>query len=291
MLARSMLLLAAGAALSLPVASMSHRALAASPLPSLPPVTPAAPAAPVTRTAPQMPAPKAKPKPMLAPVRVAMPLAFVPVVERVRLEATATDLLLIEDVRLESDGTVSKEALELFVSFGAPGTPRAVDVHVLTAVGPSASALKIEFAPHAPKSSNVLLGALHQGGFVIQVPASIPSSASSASSASLSAEPAERSFSLRIRTLWDTGLSRARGVLVRLGAPIKEPIAVERIEFAGPGKLHAHFCSNASVAKPSLSVWIPRGNGRQEVQDPFAFSPSDAQRLYADDLCLDLSPP
>jgi hypothetical protein len=225
--------------------------------------------------------PLPKPAPLLRAVaqRVAKPLALLPVLERVHLEATAQDLLLTEDVRFSPESGVQKEALELFVSFGVPGPPRALDVHALDAVAtptptPTPS-LRVEFAPHAPSSANVLFGTAHRAGFVIHVPAAVAV-----------AGRGSDGFALRMRTLWAMPATAPRAVLVRLGAPVKEPVTIARIEYQGPGKLEARFCGAESAETRPLSVWAHRPDVGAILQDPFSLAPSAARRRPGDDLCL-----
>ena len=226
--------------------------------------------------------PAARPAPKPAPPPLA-PLPMLPSVCRVRVEVLKAALVVIEEVLLPR-GEWSGDALDLYVAFGAPGVPRAIDAHLLPvadgALEPeedeAGEALALDRAPRRPPTAHALLGKDAMAGVVVHVKkdaltrALVPGSMAA----------------LRMRMVLDLPeeeLSGARGVVVRLGASRGTPLTLGRLSIASkPGavpvaRAEAHLCGPEADPTP-LAV--------ARLKTPGAIAPVLAVRHATDDLCL-----
>jgi hypothetical protein len=213
---------------------------------------------------------------------------MLPSVARVTLEVRSGQLVVIEEVSLPR-GEWKGEALELYVAFGAPGAPRAIDAH-LVAVGDGAleaaddeagEALPIERAPRRPVSSHPLLGKDAMAGVVVRV-----------SEGAMERALARGGMAaLRLRTvldLPDEDSLGARGVVVRLGASRGTPLTLGRIAVrsSGPGapaptRAEARLCGADADPTPLSVGLVPRPSAPSR-----AVAPVLAVRHATDDLCV-----
>ncbi len=240
---------------------------------------------------PKPPTPKHPPAPKTPPPKPAKPLAMLPSVGRVAIELRGDQMLVTEDIALPR-GDYKNGDLELYVAFGAPGVPQAVDAHLLAVedgelgADPAAGGerLTVDFAPHAPVSANALVGSASMAGFVVHLregtftKALAPGNMAMLRLRSLMAMPA----------LDHTG---SRSVIVRLGAPTKEPMPIGRIEI-DPKKstleaAAAQLCGPDAETYP-LTVWkVGTTPVRMESKDArAAIAPVLAVRHASDSLCV-----
>ncbi|MBX3186137.1 MAG: hypothetical protein KF819_03940 [Labilithrix sp.] len=228
----------------------------------------------------------AAPSPPLAP------LPMLPSIPRVRVEIGTGHLVVIEEVNLPR-GDWNGEPLDFYVAFGAPGTPRAIDAH-LVAVGDGAlepeegdagEALAIDRAPRRPPSAHPLLGRDTMAGVVVHVEREALSRALAPGSMA----------ALRVRTvldLPDEDPSGARGVVVRLGASRGTPLTLGRLTIASrPGsaaavRAGASLCGPEADTRPLAIAIAPRPSGAPRPAPSTAIAPVLSVRHVTDDLCI-----
>ncbi len=180
--------------------------------------------------------------------RAAEPLPFLPRVARVRFEVGHDSVLQIIDIELDHDAYVKGDR-KFWVSFGAPGVPKAVDAHLLSGQesGQEADAnwasngdeIPFEAKPTRPRSANALLGPDRTSGLVFTV-----------KEAPLQAAFAKaQTATLRLRALVptpDVDGAGQQGVVVRLGTE-DASYTLGRIEVVGRGvrvpRADAKICS------------------------------------------------
>jgi hypothetical protein len=215
---------------------------------------------------------------------------MLPSVARVRVEAGRDRLLVYEDVALPR-GEWQSGALDLFVAFGAPGAPIALDARLLTAqpssdetvAGDVVGSVAIETAARAPPSANVLLGARKMAGAIVHLRDADLRRAFAAGAAAI----------LRLRELLSEPVSDptgARDVVVRLGAPQGAPLTLGSIEVVSTdrdrpiARVEAALCGPDADTRPLAVVGCPSD---EEAGPPAALiEPSQAVRHSSDDLCI-----
>jgi hypothetical protein len=246
-------------------------------LPKLPAPTPAHPATAL----PPLPAPSAH----------ELPLPMLPSLARVRVEAARDRVLVIEDIHLPR-GEWRSGSLELYVAFGAPGPPIAVDGRLLTLSEGDSEARRddagdpvtVQAAPRPSPAIQVLLGRRQMAGVALRVKESQLRSAYASSDLAV----------LRVRTLLhppaadDQG---ARELVVRLGAAGGLPMMLGRIQVASLEKSPWLSRAQARLCGPEADPWplavalVPQPlSGRSDSIATIA--PSLAVRHATDDLCL-----
>jgi hypothetical protein len=252
-------------ALALALLTSSHLALAAP--------------APKGKPAPHPVAhPKTPPAPRLPPRPPVGPLPFLPTVARVSVDAAGDRLLVTEDVRMPR-GEWTGGDLDLFVAYGAPATPVALDAQLYAPNG-ELTKLTLVTSPRAPVYTHPLLGPRDMSGVIVHVPAAAFRSATTIGDAVL-----------RVRSVLSPQRPDGAGgreVLVRLGNADGEPIALERVEL-GPslGSLRtasAHLCGQEADPYP-LAI-RQDGQSRLPITYPRPQAPWLASRHPSDSLCI-----
>jgi hypothetical protein len=234
------------------------------------------------------------PLPVHAWVRPAPPLPMLPSVARVRVEAARDHVVVVEDVNLPR-GDWESGSLDLYVAFGAPGTPLAVDAHLVPGPGTSAEshadesgeALAVETAIRHTPGSQLLLGKAQMAGLVVHVKES-----------QLRREYAAGGVAvLRIRSLLSApgaDADGAHGVVVRLGTSGGVPLTLGRIQVTSRetqpaiARVEAALCGPDATAWP-LSVALVASSAKGGDPPPRAvttIAPEMAVRHATDDLCV-----
>jgi hypothetical protein len=208
---------------------------------------------------------------------------------RVTLEASRDRVVVVHDVDLPK-GDWRGDDFDLYVAFGAPGTPRAIDARLYALDGskdpqPNApfEAIPFEAAVRSPANAYVLLGSPTMAGVILHVrqPAFRRAVASSGVAR------------LRIRALCElpaVDAQSGREMVVRLGMRGAEPLAIERIEVVSReaagwiSRAEAHLCGPEADSYP-LSVWVFPRVARQVVW-PGPAAPALSLRHASDDLCV-----
>jgi hypothetical protein len=242
----------------------------------------------------KQPPPAPPPPPARVWVRPTPPLPMLPSVGRVRVEAARDHVVVVEDVNLPR-GDWESGSLDLYVAFGAPGTPLAVDAHLLPAQGGSAEAradesgeaLAVETAIRRAPGSQMLLGKAQMAGIVIHVKES-----------QLRREYAVGGTAvLRIRSLLPAPGADADGahdVVVRLGVSGGVPLTLGRIQVASReaqpvvSRVEAALCGPDATPWPlSVSLVAPAAKGGDPPSKPLTtIAPEMAVRHPSDDLCI-----
>jgi|HubBroStandDraft_2_1064218.scaffolds.fasta_scaffold06378_4 hypothetical protein len=227
-------------------------------------------------------------------VRPAPPLPMLPSVGHVRVEAARDHVVVVEDVNLPR-GDWESGPLDLYVAFGAPGTPLAVDARLLPGPGASAEshpdeggeALAVETAVRHTSGSQMLLGKAQMAGIVVHV-----------KEAQLRREYAVGGVAvLRIRSLLPAPGVDADGaheVIVRLGVSGGVPLTLGRIQVMSRetqpaiARVEAALCGPDATTWPlSVSLVAAAAKGGDPPARPVAtIAPEMVVRHASDDLCV-----
>ncbi len=221
-------------------------------------------------------------KPKAAPPPPLSPLPMLPSIARVKVTAHPNMTVVVTEVNLPR-GEWKGEPLDLHVAFGAPGPPRAVDVH-LVPVGDgelepdddvTGETVLFDRVPRRPPTAHPLLGRDAMAGIVLHVkPESMQKALAPGNMAAL-----------RIRMAVEG--SDADGVVVRLGASRGTPLTLGRIlVLAGGGapaitRAEARLCGPDADDHPlAVSPKTTPASGEAPI------APVLAVRHVSDDLCV-----
>jgi hypothetical protein len=248
----------------------------------------------VPATAPSVGRSFVRPGPVRPPpwTRPAPPLPMLPSVGRVRVEVGRDRLLIVEDVHLPRGDWESGD-LDLYVAFGAPGAPIAIDARLIAAtpavVEPrpedTGERIGADLSAERGPGAQPLLGPPQMAGIVVHVKEAQLRRAYGASDLAI----------LRIRSLLRTPATDASGgqdVVVRLGAPGGTPMTLGRIQVVS---LEPHpwiSRAEANLCGPDADVWplsvtvSPRPVERSVASRADTIAPPMAVRHDRDDLCI-----
>jgi|HubBroStandDraft_5_1064220.scaffolds.fasta_scaffold158017_2 hypothetical protein len=246
------------------------------------------------KAAPRHPSARLPPPPVPAPVyvRPAPPLPMLPRVGRVRVEAAVDRVVVVEDVLLPK-GDWESGGLDLYVAFGAPGTPIAVDARL---IAPSPGGLDsrpeeagdsvvLEHAARRTAGAQPLLGRAQMAGVVAHVKEAQLRRAYAAGDVAV----------LRLRSLLmapAADATGARDVVVRLGIAGGSPLTLGRIQV---GSLEAQpwiTRAEAVLCGPDADPWplavtvIGKVAGAPKPPPKPTIAPEFAVRHASDDLCI-----
>jgi hypothetical protein len=216
---------------------------------------------------------------------------MLPSVARVRVEAARDRVVLLEEVNLPR-GDWQSGGLDLFVAFGAPGTPVAVDAKLAPVpVGAAESRPDDPGEPvpvepvlrHTP-ASQPLLGRPTMAGVVVHVKDAQLRHAYALSD----------TVALRVRSLLSSPAADATGardVVVRLGFAAGQPIALEKVQVVSVEPKPWITRAEASLCGPEADPWplsltlLPHPT---DAPAPTArtIAPPMAVRHASDDLCI-----
>ena len=227
--------------------------------------------------------------PRAPPPRPSQPIPSLAVVARVRVEIARDRALVTEELTF-ARGEWQSGDLELYAAFGAPGVPRAFDVHLHSvpagALAPDPTdvgePVLAERAPRRPATAQLLLGRGTMAGEVLHVREAALRRAFAASGVA----------ALRVRSFLGAPVADARGgreIVVRLGIDGATPLTVGRIEvasadgsaFAAPAE--AQLCGDLADTFP-LAVQLSPAWPVRTVPGPQ--DPRFAVRHAGDDLCV-----
>jgi hypothetical protein len=217
-------------------------------------------------------------------------LFALPTLPRIRLETTRDHVVVVVDLNLPRGEWQGGDVL-LYVAFGAPGAPRAMDARLYAAEeggrDPLAEApsdpITLERAPQRKGGVTLLLGSPSMAGVVLKV-----------SEASFRRALAPSGVArIRLRALHDLPNEDAlssREVIVRLGTRGGEPIALGRIEVVSQERApwvtraEARLCGPDADPYP-LAVSVVPKVARPAVW-PLPAAPVLSVRHPTDDLCI-----
>jgi hypothetical protein len=236
--------------------------------------------------------PPAKPA---GPAAALAPLPMLPSVPRVKVDVLKTQLVVVEEVNLPR-GDWKNEALDFYVAFGAPGTPRAVDARLVSvadgALEPedddAGEVLAVERVPHRPSSAHPLLGKDSMAGVVVHIKRELLAKAFTPGNMA----------ALRMRTALDLPEEDsvgARGVVVRLGSSRGTPLTLGRLTVTakagapGPARAEARLCGSEADPTPLAIAILPRpapALPAPAASSPQPIAPVMAVRHASDDVCI-----
>jgi hypothetical protein len=216
---------------------------------------------------------------------------MLPSVARVRVEAARDRVVLLEEVNLPR-GDWQSGGLDLFVAFGAPGTPVAVDARLAPVpVGavearpedPGDAVVVDPVIRHTP-ASQPLLGRPTMAGVVLHVKEAQLRHAYALSD----------TVALRVRSLLSppaADATGARDVVVRLGFAAGQPLALEKVQIVSAEAKAWITRAEATLCGPEADPWplsvalLPRPS---DAAPPNArtVAPAMAVRHASDDLCV-----
>jgi hypothetical protein len=227
--------------------------------------------------------------PMPAPPPPA--LAMLPRVARVRVEAARDHVVLVEEVNL-ARGDWQDGGLDLYVAFGAPGTPIAVEARLVPVASGVLEArlddpgevVPVEAAVRRAPGTTPLLGRPQMAGVIVHAKDSALRRALSASDVA----------ALRIRSLLrapSAGADGARTLVVRLGIASGLPMALGRVQVVSMEREPWITRAVSTLCGPDADPWplstalLPRAAGRK-TDEPPSIAPEMAVRHATDDLCI-----
>jgi hypothetical protein len=218
-------------------------------------------------------------------------LPLLPTLPRVTIETGREYVTALFDLNLPRGDWQSGD-LDLFVAFGAPGAPRALDAR-LFAVQPSAGdpaptdvgePIVVEPRSRRPAHAYALLGRSQMAGVVLRLRESAFRRATAAGSTAR----------VRLRELLDLPSEDARTgreIVVRLGSEGGAPLALDQIVLRSldPGprveRAQARLCGPDSDTHPVALSILPRPPASSGGSSR-AVAPSLAVRHLSDDLCV-----
>jgi hypothetical protein len=217
------------------------------------------------------------------------PLFSLATLPRIRLEAARDHVVVIHDANLPR-GQWHGGDVDLYVAFGAPGVPRAMDASLFAggekdrdpAADATSENIPLERAPRRPSAAYLLLGSPTMAGVVLHV-------------RDVAFRRAVGPFGvarIRLRALYDLPREDARGsreMVVRLGTREGEALALGRIEVVSLEadwilRADAHLCGPEADPYPLAVSVLPKSPDRPEPRGPAA--PVLSVRHSTDDLCV-----
>jgi hypothetical protein len=230
--------------------------------------------------------------------RPAPPLPMLPRIARVRIEAARDAVVVVEEVNLPR-GDWQSGGLDLYVAFGSPGAPVAIDAHLVpvppesfeSRLEDAGDLLTLDQAIRRAPSSQLLLGRPQMAGAVVHV-----------READLRrAYGTGELAALRIRSLLHppaVDASGAREVVVRLGIAGDLPLTLGRVQLVSLEgrqwitRVEATLCGPEAEGLPLTVALVPRWEGAETGRAPGAtpsvgpIAPAMAVRHASDDLCV-----
>jgi hypothetical protein len=246
---------------------------------------------PLAKAPPARGASRASP-PVRTATRPPEPLPMLPSVARVRVEAARDRLVVLEEVNLPR-GDWAYGDLDLYVAFGAPGVPIAVDAQIATAApsanestpGDSGDPVTVEPAVRRAPAVRPLLGRVQMAGVVVHL----------RDSQLRRIYEAAGTAALRIRSLLPPPAidsDGARDAVVRLGVAGGLPLTLGRIQVVSAGPEPWITRAEASLCGPEADAWplsvtlVPKPSQASAAQAKAPIAPTSAVRHSSDDLCI-----
>jgi hypothetical protein len=216
---------------------------------------------------------------------------MLPKIARVRLESARDHVVVVEEVNLP-EGEWHDGSLDVYVAFGAPGTPLAVDARIVevpqgaleSRPEDAGEPVVVEPVIRHNNGSQPLLGRSHMAGVVLHVKESAFRRALSASHVA----------ALRVRSLLSgptPDSENARTAVVRLGIAGGVPMTLGRLQIvslegrAWITRAEARLCGPEADAWPLSIAIVPRPPQSAEPSQP-SIPPEAAVRHASDDLCV-----
>jgi hypothetical protein len=221
-------------------------------------------------------------------------LPMLPSLSRVRVEAARDHVTVLEDIGLPR-GEWQQGGLDMYIAFGSPGPPLAVDAHLLVAPardGPidadaAGDALAMQPAVHPGASTQVLLGPPQMVGVVVHVRDADLRRAYAASDIA----------GVRLRSLLAPPPAEpggAREIVVRLGIAGGLPMTIGRLQVlslepaAWMHRAEATLCGPDADVRPLALALSPKPAAPHPPSFPAEspIAPAMAVRHASDALCI-----
>jgi hypothetical protein len=217
---------------------------------------------------------------------------MLPRVGRVRVEAARDRVVVLEDVHLPR-GDWESGSLDLYIAFGAPGVPIAIDARLIT-LAPAAldphgddggDGVTLERAVRRTSGSQPLLGKPQMAGVVAHVKEAQLRRAYAANDTAV----------LRVRSLLAAPAadeSGARDVVVRLGIPGGLPLTLGHIQVVSLEphpwitRAEASLCGSDADPWPLAVTLVGKSSGSGRAASAPPIAPESAVRHASDDLCI-----
>jgi hypothetical protein len=222
----------------------------------------------------------------------APPLPMLPRIARVRLEAARDHVVVVEEIHLPR-GDWQSGGLDVYVAFGAPGTPMAVDARLLAVPVGSleprdddpGDAASVEPGVRHAADTQLVLGRPQMAGVVVRVKDSALRQAYGVSDLA----------TLRVRSLLAppaVGAQGERDVVVRLGVAGGSPLTLGQLQVVSLENEASIARAEASLCGPDADPWplsvavAPKAPGAPRPLAVLPIAPSMAVRHGSDDLCI-----
>jgi hypothetical protein len=217
-------------------------------------------------------------------------LFALPTLPHIRVEAARDHVVIVHELNLPR-GDFSGGDVDLFVAFGSPGAPRAMDARLLAAgeggKDPAADApseaIVLEKAPRRPNAAYALLGSPVMAGVVLHL-------REAAFRRALGPFGVARIRLRSLHELPEEDVHAGREIIVRLGTRGGNPLALGRIEVVSVEptpwlvRAEAHLCGPEADPYPLAVSVVPRSPHPPEWPGPA--SPLLSVRHPSDDLCI-----
>jgi hypothetical protein len=227
-------------------------------------------------------------------VRPAPPLPMLPRIGRVRVEAARDRVVIVEDVQLPR-GDWQTGGLDLYIAFGSPGTPIAIDARIMvpSSSGPDSrpeeagDPVLLDHVARRTAGAQPLLGKPQMAGVVAHVKEPQLHRAYAMGDSAV----------LRVRTLLmapAADATGARDVVVRLGVSAGQPLTLGHIQVgsleAQPWitRAEATLCGPEATTSPLTVAIAGKPPGAPTPKTPVlsTVAPELAVRHASDDLCI-----
>ena len=220
-------------------------------------------------------------------------LPSLPSVARIRFDVAADHVVILEEVNLPK-GEWAGGDMNLFVAFGAPGLPLALDASIVPLAdgaiesNPKDAGEPITFdrAPKRPANASLLLGSPQMAGVVLRVK----------EAAFKKAVSPGKMAAIRLRSvvpLPAVDAQLGRELVVRLGIAGGPPLTLGRMQLAFDGvpikRVEAHFCGPDADDYPLSIAVTPKLPPSDLPPDGDARAPAApvlSVRHPSDDLCV-----
>jgi hypothetical protein len=226
-------------------------------------------------------------------VRPAAPLPMLPGIGRVRIDPARDSVVVLEEVNLPR-GEWQSGGLDLYVAFGAPGTPLAIDARLVAVpydvlesrLEDAGDPLVLEPAVHHTPSTQLLLGRPQMAGVIVHVKESDLRRVFATSDLA----------GLRLRSLLAPPAADDHGrreVVVRLGIAGGLPLTIGDLQVVSRQgapivRAEAALCGPEADPWPLAISVVPKAADPAPPAEHFdhALSPAMALRHASDDLCV-----
>lgn len=217
---------------------------------------------------------------------------MLPRLARVRVEAARDRVVVVEEVNLPRGDWQSGD-LEFYAAFGAPGTPVAIEAHLVSVpegafesrLEEPGEAVSVEPSAHKGAGVQPLLGKPQMAGVVVRVKDAALRRAFATSDVA----------ALRIRSLVRppaVDVAGTRSLVVRLGTANGLPLTLGRLALVSMEpdrwvtRVESRLCGPDAETWPLSTALVTRDPPRAPERPTATIAPETAVRHATDDLCI-----